>query len=57
MRRKMVESAKENIKKNAPTSEIYGQMQAIFIEMDQSPDVSYLGIQNSLPDLADQTFT
>uniref|UniRef100_A0A7C9D1M6 Bicarbonate transporter-like transmembrane domain-containing protein n=1 Tax=Opuntia streptacantha TaxID=393608 RepID=A0A7C9D1M6_OPUST len=38
MRRKMVESAKENIKKNAPTSEIYGQMQAIFIEMDQSPD-------------------
>ena len=52
MRRKMEESAKENIKKNAPTSEIYGQMQAIFIEMDQSPDVSSLGTHNSLLDLA-----
>lgn len=38
MRRKMVESAKESIRKKASTSEIYGQMQAVFIEMDQSPD-------------------
>jgi len=40
MRKKMVESAKESISKNAPSSEIYGQMQAVFIEMDQNPDVS-----------------
>ncbi|KAL9232041.1 hypothetical protein vseg_007189 [Gypsophila vaccaria] len=38
MRRKMVESAKESIRKNASTTEIYGQMQDVFIEMDQSPD-------------------
>ncbi|XP_021848219.2 boron transporter 4 isoform X2 [Spinacia oleracea] len=38
IRRKMVESAKESIKKNASSTEIYGQMQHIFIEMDQSPD-------------------
>ncbi|KAL2932389.1 Boron transporter 4 [Bienertia sinuspersici] len=35
MRRKMVESAKESIKKNASNTEIYGQMQEVFIEMDQ----------------------
>ncbi|KAK9666301.1 hypothetical protein RND81_14G175700 [Saponaria officinalis] len=38
MRRKMVESAKESIRKNASTTEMYGQMQDVFIEMDQSPD-------------------
>ncbi|XP_062089791.1 boron transporter 4 [Humulus lupulus] len=34
MRRKMVESAKESIKQKASNSEIYGKMQAVFIEMD-----------------------
>ena len=37
----MVESAKQNIKNNASSTEIYGQMQDIFIEMDQSSDVSF----------------
>lgn len=32
----MVKSAKENMKNNASSIEIYGQMQDIFIEMDQS---------------------
>ncbi|XP_021736767.1 boron transporter 4-like [Chenopodium quinoa] len=36
--KKMVESAKESIRKNASSNEIYGQMQNVFIEMDQSPD-------------------
>ncbi|CAK9311208.1 unnamed protein product [Citrullus colocynthis] len=37
IRKKMVESAKESIKKNATNSEIYVQMQDVFIEMDGSP--------------------
>ncbi|KAH7547356.1 boron transporter 4 [Ziziphus jujuba] len=37
LRRKMVESAKESIKQKASNSEIYGKMQAVFIEMDSSP--------------------
>ncbi|XP_028779114.1 boron transporter 4-like [Neltuma alba] len=37
IRRKMVESAKESIKHNASNSEIYGNMQAVFVEMDKSP--------------------
>lgn len=40
IRRKMVESAKESIKQKASNSEIYGKMQAVFIEMDESPEVS-----------------
>lgn len=40
IRKKMVKSAKEGIKEQASTSEIYGRMQAVFIEMDRSPDVS-----------------
>lgn len=36
----MVESAKESIKKKASNSEIYGNMQAVFIELDSSPIVS-----------------
>uniref|UniRef100_A0A2N9FS50 Bicarbonate transporter-like transmembrane domain-containing protein n=1 Tax=Fagus sylvatica TaxID=28930 RepID=A0A2N9FS50_FAGSY len=39
MRRKMVESAKESIRQKASNSEIYGKMQAVFIEMDSSPAV------------------
>lgn len=38
--KKMVESAKENMKKRASSTEIYGQMQDIFIEMDENADVS-----------------
>ncbi|XP_065865175.1 boron transporter 4-like [Euphorbia lathyris] len=37
IRKKMVESAKESIKQKASSSEIYGKMQAVFIEMDSSP--------------------
>ncbi|KAL5756325.1 hypothetical protein ACOSQ2_021071 [Xanthoceras sorbifolium] len=37
LRRKMVESAKESIKQKASSSEIYGNMQAVFVEMDSSP--------------------
>ena len=36
MRRKMVESAKESIRQNASNSEVYGKMQAVFIDMDNS---------------------
>ncbi|XVE89006.1 hypothetical protein DITRI_Ditri19aG0115600 [Diplodiscus trichospermus] len=38
IRRKMVESAKESIKQKASNSEIYGKMQAVFIEIDSSPE-------------------
>nr|DAD27070.1 TPA_asm: hypothetical protein HUJ06_028538 [Nelumbo nucifera] len=37
LRKKMVESAKECIKQQASNSEIYGKMQAVFIEMDAAP--------------------
>jgi len=36
----MVKSAKESIGKKASNSEIYGTMQAVFIEMDNDPNVS-----------------
>ena len=36
----MVKSAKESIRQKASKSEIYGKMQAVFIEMDSCPDVS-----------------
>ena len=42
IRRKIVESAKESIKQKASNSEIYGKMQAVFIEIDSSPEVSSL---------------
>ncbi|WMV35123.1 hypothetical protein MTR67_028508 [Solanum verrucosum] len=38
IRRKMVKSAKESIKQKASNSEIYGNMQAVFIEIDSSSD-------------------
>ncbi|OMP00159.1 Bicarbonate transporter, eukaryotic [Corchorus olitorius] len=38
IKRKMVESAKESIKKKASNSEIYGNMEAVFIELDRSPE-------------------
>ncbi|KAJ8564596.1 hypothetical protein K7X08_001056 [Anisodus acutangulus] len=37
IRKKMVESAKESIKRKATNSEIYGNMQTVFIEIDSSP--------------------
>ncbi|KAG8656893.1 probable boron transporter 7 [Manihot esculenta] len=37
IRKKMVKSAKECIERNASNSEIYGRMQAVFIEMDTAP--------------------
>ncbi|GKV42072.1 hypothetical protein SLEP1_g49519 [Rubroshorea leprosula] len=37
IRKKMVKSAKECILQQASNSEIYGRMQAVFIEMDASP--------------------
>ncbi|XP_042061887.1 boron transporter 4-like isoform X1 [Salvia splendens] len=37
IRRKMVECAKQGIKRNANASEIYGEMQAVFVEIDNSP--------------------
>ncbi|KAF5935046.1 hypothetical protein HYC85_026175 [Camellia sinensis] len=39
IRKKMVKSAKECIKQQGSNSEIYGRMQAVFIEMDTTPDV------------------
>ncbi|KOM44621.1 hypothetical protein LR48_Vigan05g222600 [Vigna angularis] len=38
IRKKMVKSAKESIDLKASNSEIYGKMQAVFIEMDKCPD-------------------
>ncbi|KAI7990051.1 Boron transporter 4 [Camellia lanceoleosa] len=38
VRKKMVKSAKEYIKQQGSNSEIYGRMQAIFIEIDTTPD-------------------
>ncbi|CAK8535717.1 unnamed protein product [Lathyrus sativus] len=38
IRRKMVKSAKESIRQEASNSEIYGKMQAVFIEMDNNPN-------------------
>ncbi|KAK9269426.1 hypothetical protein L1049_001199 [Liquidambar formosana] len=37
IRKRMVQSAKECIKQQASNSEIYGKMQAVFIEMDTAP--------------------
>lgn len=37
IRRKMVASAKESIKQKASSSEIYGNMQAVFVEIDSIP--------------------
>uniref|UniRef100_M1CS41 Boron transporter n=1 Tax=Solanum tuberosum TaxID=4113 RepID=M1CS41_SOLTU len=40
IRRKMVKSAKESIKRKASNSEIYGNMQAVLIEIDSSSDTT-----------------
>ena len=41
LRRKMVESAKASIRERASNSEIYGNMQAIFLEMDMNKLVCF----------------
>lgn len=40
IRKKMVESAKECMKRKASKSEIYGKMQQVFVEMDSTPTLS-----------------
>lgn len=46
MRRKMLRSAKESIERKASDSEIYGQMQAVFLEMESNPIVCPLVVKN-----------
>ncbi|KAK4374742.1 hypothetical protein RND71_005419 [Anisodus tanguticus] len=50
IRRKMVKSAKESINRKASNSEIYGNMQAVFVEIDSSPDTT---VAKELEDLKD----
>ncbi|XP_057536260.1 boron transporter 4-like [Amaranthus tricolor] len=38
MGKKMVQSAKESIRRNVSSTELYGQMQDVFIQMDQCPN-------------------
>ncbi|XP_072998554.1 boron transporter 4-like isoform X2 [Typha latifolia] len=40
LRKKMVQTAKDSIKKQASNSEIYGKMQEVFIEMDKGHAIS-----------------
>lgn len=42
LRKKMVKTAKESMQQQASTSEIYGKMHQVFIEMDSAPSVSDL---------------
>uniref|UniRef100_A0A5B6YJD7 Putative Boron transporter n=1 Tax=Davidia involucrata TaxID=16924 RepID=A0A5B6YJD7_DAVIN len=49
IRKKMVKSAKESIELQASNSEIYGRMQAVFIEMDTAPTTT--SVDKELEDL------
>ncbi|PWA78551.1 HCO3- transporter family [Artemisia annua] len=51
IRKKLVESAKESIKRKASNSEIYNKMQTVFVEIDSSPITT--AIVNELKDLQD----
>ncbi|XP_058074584.1 boron transporter 4-like [Magnolia sinica] len=51
IRKKMVKTAKEGIKQQDSISEIYGKMQAVFIEMDKSPATN--SVVKELKDLKD----
>ncbi|XP_010537973.1 PREDICTED: boron transporter 4 isoform X2 [Tarenaya hassleriana] len=53
IRRKMVETAKESIRKNESNSEVYGKMQEVFIEMDKSPLSQTNTVIRELQDLKD----
>ncbi|GJU72326.1 boron transporter 4-like protein [Tanacetum coccineum] len=51
IRKKLVESAKESIKRKASNSEIYNKMETVFIEIDSSPITT--AIVKELKDLQD----
>ncbi|KAK1259505.1 Boron transporter 4 [Acorus gramineus] len=51
MRKKMVQSAKECIKQQASYSEIYGNLQAVFVEIDKTPVT--VSVVKELGDLKD----
>ena len=42
LRKKMAKTAKESMQQQASSSEIYGKMHQVFIEMDRAPSVSVL---------------
>lgn len=44
IRKKVVQSAKECIQQQRSNSELYGKMQAVFIEMDTAPTVSIVSL-------------
>ena len=44
IRKKMVKHAKECIKHHASNSEIYGKMEAVFMEMETAPTVISLSL-------------
>lgn len=44
IRKRVVESAKECIKQQRTKSEMYGKIEAVFIEMDTDPTVSVVGL-------------
>ena len=44
IRKKMVKHAKECIKHDASNSEIYGKMEAVFMEMETAPTVIALSL-------------
>jgi hypothetical protein len=44
IRKKMVKHAKECIKHHASNSELYGKMEAVFLEMEKAPTVSALSL-------------
>ncbi|XP_052491306.1 probable boron transporter 7 isoform X2 [Gossypium raimondii] len=46
IRKKMVKSVKEGMKQKASQSEIYGRMEAVFIELDASPAVTDKELRN-----------
>lgn len=52
IRRKMIESARESIRRKASNSEIYGKMQDVFIEMESNPVVSLMVNMNIISWLA-----
>lgn len=44
MRKRVVKSAKECVRLQRTRSELYGKIQAVFIEMDAAPTVSIVGV-------------
>ncbi|XP_058112511.1 boron transporter 4-like [Magnolia sinica] len=53
IRKKMVRRAKECIKQQASSSEIYGKMQEVFIEMDDDKSITNASVVKELKDLKD----